>query len=88
MTTRIVQVQDLAIFEGVWKVPDNEDVIPLHSSPIRKDYTGPNAKETPKTFKNVVKCQICNVRLCVTCFNEFHTIAQRSYMSYYIYGSV
>ena len=37
-------------------------------------YTGPNAKTLPKNCKNIMICQICNVRLCVTCYNEFHTI--------------
>ena len=38
------------------------------------DYQGPNAVKPLQNFKNVLKCQICNVRLCVTCYNEFHTI--------------
>jgi hypothetical protein len=38
------------------------------------DYVGPHSKTLPKNCKNILKCLTCNVRLCVTCFNEFHTI--------------
>ena len=38
------------------------------------EYVGPNAKTMPRNCKNILKCLTCNVRLCVTCFNEFHTI--------------
>ena len=46
---------------------------------LKRDYpkvygkeAGDAKKRAPATTKDVLKCLVCNVRLCVHCFHEFH----------------